>query len=200
MPINPLPLVERITRYAVNERSNRPWMNHQINVAETLNRHTALMAVIWKVVDDNVVDSQQVGQGSTERVVFTLTAVSQSRKNAARMSQYLAEIIPYNPEIMSFRVTDSPSPVSIVTYGVTEYNAAAPGSLLYPKLPEQQQLALRASQRHSVPYRSGIAAVRMTSCYNEGKHEDYEPSLDTWKNESIYISMMEPVFTEDEDA
>ena len=183
MPVHALnvePFLRRLCEYMCNEHPQRPWPDSTITVGHVVSRNTTLMAVIWKEVDDNIADNLLDEQGGLDRVVFTFTVLSTVRKHVSRMMQFLCTYTPYNNKVLRGQLPVDNTPVSTPVATLTGYRRDL--------TPESQQLQLTVTEGPTLtaePYN-----LQMTSCVNEGRDIQYNPGLDLWQGECLFISTM----------
>ena len=187
MPVNPLPIIERVVKYAVQEHPDRPWPNHSIPVVPVISRHTPLMAVVWHHSSDGTIDNQLVNAGGLEDVQFTITAVSQIRKNVARMADHLGRVIPYNSEQLSEIAYDN-SWIQVVTSGRIE--------VLATPLPELAEGNLHLDTRFVGNSQFEGFGVNLESCVRRRSFVWYDPAIDVWKGTVEFSASM----TEEDNA
>lgn len=181
MPVNPLPIIERITRYAVQEHPDRPWPTHVIPVVPVISRHTPLMAVVWHHSSDGTLDNQLDNAGGLEDVQFTITAVSQVRKNVARMADHIGRVIPYNSEQLSETAFDN-SWIQVVTSGRIDVPASP--------LPELAEGELHLFTHFVGASQFDQLGVSLESCVRRRSFVWYDPSIDVWKGTVEFTASM----------
>lgn len=178
--VNAEHFIRRLTEYVCNEAPDRPWPDSRITVSHVISRNTSLMAVIWKEIDDRIEDNQLDQAGGEARVVFTLTVCSPILKHVTRMVDYLCSVVPYNQRLLWKEIGAEMPQVGGQAWRLSGYDPAL--------LPEEQELTLTAAAPTVMAER--FYPVRMLSCYNEGHNSDYNPTLDIWQGECMFISRM----------
>ena len=186
--VNVEPFLRRLCERVCDGRHpGHPWPNSRISVSHVISRNTGLMAVIWKEVDDKILDNQLADSGGADRVVFTFTVCSPVRKHVSRMVEYLCNTVPYNQRYLWQSIGAERPAVSSNVTRLTGYRRDL--------LPENQKLSLTVEPGPALdtePYR-----VQMLSCVNEGRSIDYNPGLDIWQGECLFISTMSSVREDD---
>ena len=192
MAVDPSAMIQQIAEYAVWEHPNRPWPEraYTIPVVPVISRHTRLLAVVYHETDNRAED-QDLDHGSgTQRVVFTLTPVSQSRKNVSRMAAHLFDAISFNSELIHRDATDREEihiPSHLIEYSqILEED----GARITGVLPEVVEIPSMTTPRE-------FGTVRMDSCYAESRQVFYDPSLDVWKGPVVFIADMYEVDLDD---
>lgn len=186
MPIDPSNMVRSIAEYAVWEHTARPWQekSNDIPVVPVINRHTPLLAVVWSVPDNRGEDMDLTNSATTSRVVFVLSAVSQVRKNVARMTKHLHDSVSFNSELIR-RDAEDKGQIHLNEYEL-EYNESY--------IQDNEEFTA-----HGIPTPVEIFSnteaqefgkVRMTSCYAESMMIFYDPTLDVWKGSVTFIADM----------
>ena len=192
MATDPTYMIRQVAEYAVWEHPDRPWPDRsmQIPVVPVISRHTSLMAVVYSETDNRAEDQDLASGSATSRVVFTLTAVSQSRKNVSRMAAHLFDAINFNSELIRRDATDTQE-ISIPHFE-TEYERILneDGARITGVLPE-----VREVMSTTAPLEFGT--VRMDACYAESRQVFYDPSLDVWKGAVVFIADMYNVDLDD---
>ena len=188
--IDPTQLIESIARYAVREHPDRPWpqKSGDIPVVPIITRHTPLLAVLWSEVDNEEEDTDLDSGSGTSRVVFSLTAVSQIRKNVARMASHLASAVSFNSDLIGSFAEDADT-VNIPSYTVEYFDSETNGDIQErptPRITASPALA-------SIPRQFRTDDVWLYSCRVEGRSIMYDPSLDAWKGTVTFISDMSEV-------
>ena len=197
--LNPQDAIASIAKWAVQENSCRPWCNYVMPVVSQLTRHCPLMAVVWAQVSAQILDNDLNKAGLTMRTVFTLTPISQSRQNVARMSSYLVEAIPYN-EPYTIRLTkDNRYVVDNEQIRLdqqvihrTEYDYQKPSNE-HPRLAERYRIAeVSDMPKEPAPLTAHWqkSALRVYDCRCEGWQMDYNPGRDYWQGQVTYIAHM----------
>lgn len=186
MAVDPSFMIQQIAEYAVWDHPERPWPDKagNIPVVPVITRHTPLLAVVWSEVDNRAEDQDIWAGSGTQRVVFSLTAVSQARKTAARMARHLFNAISFNSDLIRLTAEDDSEihfnehelefDQSYIQDGIRIYGGG---------LPEITEI-----QTVSEPQSFG--SVRMSACYAESRTLMYDPSLDVWKGSIVFIADM----------
>ena len=190
--LNPQDAIASIAKWAVQENPRRPWESRRMPVVSQLTRHTPLMAVVWAQVSAQILDNDLNKAGVTMRTVFTLTPISQSRRNVARMASYLVEAVPYN-EPYTIRLTkDNQYRVDNEELFLSKHETLWLGHD-FPTSPEAQALdVVGDSTREPAPRTAHWqkSALRVYDCRCEGWQMDYNPGRDYWQGQVTYIAHM----------
>ena len=190
--LNPQDAISSIAKWAVQENPNRPWCNYVMPVVSQLTRHTPLMAVVWAQVCAQILDNDLNKGGTTMRTVFTLTPISQSRQNVARMASYLVEAVPYN-EPYTIRLTkDNRYVVDNETVHLATHRLDWLGHEHYP-LPEMNEVSWYSQTAYDpapLTAKWQKSALRVYDCRCEGWQMDYDPRRDYWQGQVTYIAHM----------
>ena len=187
MPVDPTQMIERIAHYAVREHPDRPWpdKSEDISIVDIITRHTPLLAVVWGEVDNKEEDQDLISGSGTSRVVFSLTAVSQIKKNVTRMALHLSNAVNFNSQLIGSSARDDNDihiPSHRIEYFVEEVNAQFVARKTPIVLPIPIDIRI-ADDFDTTP-------VYLLSCYLEGRTVNYDPSLDVWKGQVIFIADM----------
>ena len=184
--MDPTRMVQQIAEYAVWEHADRPWPDKSagISVVPIISRSTSLLAVLWGEVDNRSEDMDIFSGSATQRVVFTLTAVSQSRKTVARMASHLYNAISFNTELIRRDAVDTGN----VHYN--EHEIEFRSVFIQDGIPLTDMGYPDVSEILTATVPQEFGTIRMDACYAESRRIWYDPTLDVWKSAVTFIADM----------
>ena len=189
MAVDAWPLIHSIAEHYAAEATavGGLFPGEEVMVIDRLTDESQVLAIMYHVLDNDIMDNTMAGNGGTSRVVFTLTALSQQRSNVTLLAAWLCDRIGNTVEFF-----ERPAPSDVVTrrprYSISGYND--------DRLPENQDLTLNMEVMAAEERTIAHPAVLM-SCYNEGFSTDYNAEIDTWTGECVFISFIHNQVTED---
>ena len=178
-------MIRQVAEYAVWEHDGRPWpdKSHGIPVVPVITRHTPLLAVVYSEVDNDPEDRDLEGS-ALNRVVFTLTAVSQVHKTAARMADHLHNAISFNTDLFQIPAED------IGSVHLNEFDIEFDESYIQDGEEYEARGLPRVGEIETQSEPQEFGNVRMDSCYAERRSLFYDPGLDVWKGSITFIADM----------
>ena len=189
MAVDAWPLVKEIAERYAREATTKgqPFEGSDIQVHDRFSLETDVLAIVYHVLDNAVLDNTMWYMGNTSRVVFHLTAASQQRANVTMLSRWIADNVAFTHEYLNQpatveKVVRRPQK-RLVGYDPT-------------KLPELQELKLETIEG-TAEEKEISNPIQMLSCYNEGVSVDFDSSLELWKGTCIFISVMSNVYPQE---
>ena len=184
MSVNPWELVREIAdrQAAAAVTKDGPFPGSVVEVHDRFSQHTNVLAIVYHVLANDVMDNTMWYQGNTSRVVFTLTAASQQRGNTVRLANFLSEQVPY---------TDLSIPMAPIQ--LTRRPRHRLTGFKEGVQPEEQQLVVEIEE-DTPNMAEETNLVQLLSCYHEGINTDFDSNLDLWKSECIFIATMANVY------